>query len=703
LSSDDLLVWGHPALSLALTTGPDGPVRVAAIGPADEITGGGTARPQSGQSAVEVLLAGWGRDNTGARTVSTSVGNRMRYAGHRTGRDGDWSTLEIEQREPETGLTARLRLGTRDGLPVVRAVTRLVNEGDTPVVLEAVTSLCLGGLLTRAEIDAGHALLGANDWLAEGRWERMPLRPGPFPDVSIEAHRTDPRGRLVRSSRGGWSSGTSAPVAGAFGGGRGWLWQVEHNGSWEWELVEESAGLALALSGPRDDAHGWNVELRPGDSFASVPVAVAYGAGGLDDAIAALTRYRRAIRVPHPDTTRLPLVFNDYMNTLHGDPTSDRLLPLIDAAAAVGAETFCIDAGWYDDGGDWWDSVGEWRPSTRRFEHGLGAVVDHIKGRGMVAGLWLEPEVIGVRSPMAAALPDAAFFQRHGRRIRQNGRFHLDLRHPAARGHLDAVVDRLIGDFDVGYFKLDYNIDPGVGTDAGGLSAGAGLLGHNRAYLDWLDAVLARHPGLVLENCASGGMRADYALLSRLQLQSTSDQQDPLRYPPIAAGAPMSILPEQAASWAYPQPEMSLEQCALTLATGLTGRFYLSGHLDRMDERQQALVAEAVAAWRRTRGWLPVSEPIWPLGLPGWDDSWVAAGLRHAQGTRLVLTRRFGGPRTARLPLPHLRGRPVRVEHVFPRSLPQWECSWDPGTGLLDVTTTVPEPSARVFELTYPA
>src|SRR3954452_7940679 len=101
---------------------------------------------------------------------------------------------------------------------------------------------------------------------------------------------------------------------------------------------------------------------------------------------------------------------------------------------------------------------------------------------------------------------------------------------------------------------------------------------------------------------------------------------------------------------------MSLEQCELTLATGLTGRFYLSGHLNRMDERQQALVAEAVAAWQRTRGWLPVSEPIWPLGLPGWDDSWVAAGLRHAEGTPLVLTRRFGDPRTARLPLPHLRG-----------------------------------------------
>ncbi|CAL8976687.1 hypothetical protein TESS_TESS_01150 [Tessaracoccus sp. O5.2] len=37
------------------------------------------------------------------------------------------------------------------------------------------------------------------------------------------------------------------------------------------------------------------------------------------------------------------------MNTLGGDPTTEKLLPLIDAAAGVGAEVFVVDAGWYDD------------------------------------------------------------------------------------------------------------------------------------------------------------------------------------------------------------------------------------------------------------------------------------------------------------------------------------------------------------------
>jgi alpha-galactosidase len=122
-------------------------------------------------------------------------------------------------------------------------------------------------------------------------------------------------------------------------------------------------------------------------------------------------------------------VFNDYMNTINGDPTTERLLPLIDAAGRAGAECFCIDAGWYDntDLGDWWPTVGEWIPSDRRFPGGgLARVVTAIRDAGMKVGLWLEPEVVGVRSPVARSLPDAAFLQRHGRRVTEHDRFFLD-------------------------------------------------------------------------------------------------------------------------------------------------------------------------------------------------------------------------------------------------------------------------------------
>jgi alpha-galactosidase len=348
------------------------------------------------------------------------------------------------------------------------------------------------------------------------------------------------------------------------------------------------------------------------DSFTTVPVSFTV-ADSLDQAFGQLTAHRRATRRDHPQNATLPVIFNDYMDTLEGDPTEAKLLPLIDAAALVGAEYFCIDAGWYDDTAGWWASVGDWVPSTVRFPRGLGFVLDHIRDRGLVPGLWLEPEVVGVTSAAASALPDSAFLQRSGVRIRERDRYLLDLRSRDARAHLDAAVDRLVAELGIGYLKLDYNVTPGTGTDLDAASVGQGLLEHNRALLTWLDGVLDRHPDLVLENCGSGGLRSDFAMLSHLQLQSTSDQQDPLLYPMIAVGSLVHVLPEQAAHWAYPQATMSDELIAFTMCTGLAGRLYQAGLLDRMDADQLALVAAGVAVHKQTRQALARSVRAWSL------------------------------------------------------------------------------------------
>ncbi len=345
----------------------------------------------------------------------------------------------------------------------------------------------------------------------------------------MDVHEHDSRAALALTGRGSWPTDGHLAMGALTerDGGRAWVWQVESPAGWRWDLGQRAHGTYLALNGPTDAEHQWRVRLEQGEEFTTVPGALALGSD-LDAAMGALTSYRRAIRRPHPDHTTLPVVFNDYMNTLMGDPTTAKLLPLIDAAADAGAEYFCIDSGWYDDDTrGWWDSVGAWQPSPRRFpDGGIQAVLDRIRECGMVPGLWLEPEVVGVRSPVAAELPAEAFFQRDGVRLTEQGRHQLDLRHPAARAHLDKTVDRIVGDWGVGYLKLDYNIVVDPGTQASGdLAPGAGLLGHAHAYLDWLSAVLDRHPGLVVENCASGGMRMDGATLAVAQLQSTSDQR----------------------------------------------------------------------------------------------------------------------------------------------------------------------------------
>ncbi|WP_370351157.1 alpha-galactosidase [Catenulispora sp. EB89] len=691
--------WGHAALRVDFLIDTQRRVRIVGLGPDSPVV------PSDGLPLVEVLVAGHGRWAATERVIGTVFGERLAYQGHEESREGEWLCLRVDLADPDAGLTAEVHLRTPEGVGAVQSWVRLANGGEQRLVVESVTSMVLGGIAGGGDGGADGGVAGLdvwhadNEWLAEDRWQRRALREV-LVDMNFGRLLAEARSSFSRTSQGTWSTGRHLPTGAltARGSGRTLMWQVENLGGWRWEVGEYTGVAYLALLGPTDRDHQWRQALHPGDELTTVPAAIAIGASpdggdggdGFAEAAAAMTAYRRALRRPHPDHTALPVIFNDFMNTLMGDPTTERLLPLIDAAAEAGAEYFVIDAGWYAGAEGWWDTVGAWEESPTRFPGGLIEVVDRIRARGMVPGLWLEPEVVGVRSPLAEALPEAAFFRRDDQRVVDNGRYHLDLRHPAVVAHLDGVVDRLVADYGVGYLKLDYNVNPGPGTDLHGGSPGAGLLAHQRALLDWLDGVLDRHPGLTLENCASGGMRSDYAMLSRLQLQSTSDQQDHYRYPAIAAAAPAAIAPEQAASWAYPQPEFGGEENAFALCNALLGRIHLSGHLDRMTPEQRALVADAIAVYKRIRTDIPAAVPFWPLGLPGWTDPWIALGLRGAATTYVTVWRRPGEESAAEqtLPVPHLKGRDVDISVLFPQDTKS-SIGWSPAAGELTVQLPV--------------
>ena len=721
--------WSTSRFALRLLA-EEGPVRLVdlAAGPSFDGPFDPTAYAHAHQPLVEIMSPLYGNDTSSNsnRHSGTHLGAALRYVRHEESSADGVHRLLVEQVDPETGLTAQSLLEVHDGVSAARSTTTVsVPDGRDPQVLWAVSSLATGALVSDALADLD-VWRGDNDWSAEHRWSAQPLRSPGLARTQPQAPGETIRGCVSVASTSSWSAGVHVP-AGALQNRRTGLtlaWQLEHNGAWLWEVGErpgpaggldhwpvgadEAAGppshedrvdgAYVAAFGPTDTLHHWSVAVGAGRTFTSVPVTFTV-ADGFDDAFGRLAAHRRAARRPHPQNEALPVIFNDYMDTLEGDPTEAKLLPLIDAAAEVGSEYFCIDAGWYDDTAGWWSSVGDWEPSTVRFPNGFAHVLDHVRERGMTPGLWLEPEVVGVTSRAATTLPDDAFLQRSGVRVRERDRYLLDLRSEHARAHLDAAVDRLVSELGVGYFKLDYNVTPGPGTDLDAESVGEGLLAHNRALLTWLESVLDRHPTLVLENCGSGALRSDFGMLSRLQLQSTSDQQDPLLYPAIAVGALVHVLPEQAAHWAYPQSTMSDELIAFTMCTGLAGRLYQSGLIDRMTPEQRALVAAGVAVHKATRSALARSTPRFPTGLPTWGDDWVSVAFEDGDDTYVIAWRQQHAAPEVTLDLPHLGGADVAVTQLYPPSelLAGWSAVSTP-TGLT-LTSSDGVAAARMLRL----
>jgi alpha-galactosidase len=181
----------------------------------------------------------------------------------------------------------------------------------------------------------------------------------------------------------------------------------------------------------------------------------------------------------------------------------------------------------------------------------------------------------------------------------------------------------------------------------------------------------------------------DYAMLSRVQLQSTSDQQDYLRYAAIVAAAPVAVAPEQAAVWAYPQPSFTDDEISFAMCSALLGRIHLSGHIDQMSQRQHGMVTEAVEVYKAIRADLAEAVPFWPLGLPCWTDPRLALGMRAPGATYLAAWRRptGGSPRAGEpdgiaLPVRHLRGVTATPEVLYPRDAGAG-VSWNAAGGVL--------------------
>jgi alpha-galactosidase len=689
--------WETDALHVLLIIGADQIVRVKEIQPAGDIPAATTARsnrsPDASLPLTDIRLAGEGTgEHKSSKTlICGSVTSRLKYKTHRESVSAEQRSLEVESYDDVTKLTVTATLIAYPGTPALRSFATVRNDGEEDIILSQVTSL-VAGRLTGSTREWWHEYVAStanNTWFREAQWHDHDLPSLGLDTIGLyeleQGHLASHVSYSV-SNRGSFSTGGKLPMGmlKRKDGKETWLWQAENNGSWRWELGDFNDDVYLAISGPTNYDHAWKERLPPGQSFTTVPAALVHVYDGVDAAFGALTAYRRKIRRKHTDNETLPIIFNDYMNCLMGDPDEEKVKSLIKPAVFAGAEYFVIDAGWYADEPDWWDSVGEWVPSQKRFPSGFKALIDTIRAAGVIPGVWVEPEVVGVRSKAADELPPDAFFQENGKRVVEKNRYQLDYTSPAVRERMDKIIDNLVVEYGVGYFKFDYNIDVANGTDANAFSSGAGLLNHNRAYLDWIQGIFNRHPGLVIETCSSGGQRLDYAMLAVHPIQSTSDQQDPIRYAVVSAAIATAVTPEQSASWAYPQPEWSDETNALTVVNSLLGRVHLSGALHRLSEPQLSLIRDGMDVYKRIRHDIKDTTPFWPLGLPAWHDDWLAVGLKAPECLYVAVWRRGGGT-SCSLPIPSIKkGSTVTVDFLYPLGF-EIETAWDSEKGTLEV------------------
>ncbi len=593
-----------------------------------------------------------------AKHTGTSGGKHLRYVSHKSEPWTLGTKLEFLLTDGQLEVTAHYQLYT--DIAAVRAWCTVKNVSDKPIGIEYLSSFSYTGFDDgeRSPNEKLRVYIPHNTWMHEMNWKEYSLS-----ELGYERGWNVSGKRVMVSNTGTWSSKEHLPM----GAVRNtetentMLWQIENNGSWHWELGDLSDMMYLKISGPTEQENRWFKEMKPGECFEGVKACVALGST-FDASLAEMTKYRRTIAKRNDADASLPVIFNDFHNCLRSNPTEETSLPLIDKAAEVGAEYYVMDAGWYADG-TWWNTVGEWQPVASRFPHGIKYVFDYVRQKGMIPGIWLEPESMGIRCPLAAEWEDGCFLMRHGKRVADRGRYFLDFRHPRVREYMMGVIDRVVTEYGVGYIKFDYNVDGGSGTEINSDSFGDGLLQHTRAVLDWYDEISRKYPDLIMESCSSGGLRMDYGMLSHLHMQSLTDQERYRGIAQVASAASAAVLPEQAAVWASPLKEHDADAVSMDMASALLQRIHLSGETAWLSDETFDLVKEAIATYKSIRSDIPKAIPFYPVGMPQYGAPWLCSAYRYPDCIRMTVWRMAGEDDTLCIPLD---GAGDKVKLLYP-------------------------------------
>jgi alpha-galactosidase len=324
-------------------------------------------------------------------------------------------------------------------------------------------------------------------------------------------------------------------------------WRIELYNDWEPATASQSTGAgSRRIGGARlyaSAAMGGPAPLRvlaPGEAATTPSVHVTAMFAGLDEVVQALHTHIRRSVVPTQPAGREHLVeLNHTAFTRNHQVTEAQLYDEIDLAAELGFELFMLDAGWF--GGSetlWMQTVGDWDESPL-LTKGVRAALDYVKSKGMLAGLWVEPERVGEASRLITEHPDW-LMQRRGEQI-----LNLDLSRPEVEAATRAQIVSLIEKYDLDCFRLDYNIDiaEGGAVERHGYTENV-LWRHYDALYRIFDQIRAQFPDLLLENCSSGGGRMDLGIMSRFHWTQVTDRWSPAPALRILNGTTLALPPE---------------------------------------------------------------------------------------------------------------------------------------------------------------
>ena len=487
-------------------------------------------------------------------------------------------------------------------MPYVRISCTFENQSKRDCCLEMFESFSLGGLSPYMQGDGNGTLWlhrVRSVWSQEGRHETIPVE-----DLQLEPA-WDPH--AVRCERFGQAG--SMPVNRFFPFAAiedrknhiFWGAQIAHPASWQMEVYRKDNGLALSGGLADRELGHWMKHVEPGKNF-TTPEAIVSTAqtDSFDIFTGRLTTaglVEGFLKAPESEQD-LPIVFNEYCTTW-GNPSHENICEIVDAIKGKGFKYFVIDCGWYKENGIPWDiGMGDYEVSSELFPDGMEKTVQVIKDAGMIPGIWFEIENVGSAS-RAYHLTEHLLHKDNVVLTTYFRRF-WDMQDPWVDEYLTDKVIGTLKKYGFGYMKIDYNETIGIGCD-GAESPGEALRKNMEATVLFIEKVKEEVPGIVLENCASGGHRLEPKMMSVMSMASFSDAHECEEIPIIAANLHWVIHPAQSQIWAVIRQDDSLKRIAYSISNTFLGRMCISGDVTQLAPEKWNLIEQGISFYGKIK------------------------------------------------------------------------------------------------------
>lgn len=427
----------------------------------------------------------------------------------------------ITMRDKLQPLTVRLFYKAYKAVDVIETWTEIVNNEKKPVTLKRFDS----GHLTLRQGDVWLTHLHG-DWAAEANVVQEPLTLGC---------------KVIRNTDGARNAHIDAPEV---------MFSLDGRPQ---EAYGRTIGAALCWSGNYElrvntilnkqhhfyagiDPQSSEYVLDPGKSFATPHLALVYSEQGMGGVSRTFHRWARQCGMLHRGNGVGEILLNSWEG-LYFDINEERMLQMMDDIAKLGGELFVMDDGWFGDKyqrNNDSSTLGDWVVDKKKLPNGLKALTDAARQHGIKFGIWIEPEAVNTKSELFEKHPEWAL-QAKGRELklgRGGTQLVLDMTNPKVQDFAFQIVDDLLTNYpEISYIKWDAN--------ASIQNFGSLYLPRNRQqnlYIDYhlgllkvMQRIREKYPQVVIQDCASGGGRANYGLLPYFDEFWTSDNTDALQ------------------------------------------------------------------------------------------------------------------------------------------------------------------------------